>query len=304
MSGGGAVSGVLAASDLDQTLVFSERSAGADVAGLVPVEEYDGRTISWVTPAAWEVLGELVASGAFVPVTTRTPEQYLRIRWPQRPPRLAVCANGGVLLVDGEPDEAWTARVRRDLGGCAPLERVHARLTRVVGEARAAVPGSAEPAVRDVPGLFCYAVLRDGQRPALEGALLGDLTVLLDGWGYAVSLQGRKLYAVPRPLTKSAAVAEVVRRGGFAGFVAAGDSLLDTDLLVAARAAVRPGHGELLRAGWDHPGVRLLEAAGAAAGEETARWLLAAVRGTDRSARPAQKECSGPGNVPARTSSA
>ncbi|WP_432573766.1 HAD family hydrolase [Kineococcus sp. SYSU DK005] len=296
---------LLAASDLDQTLVFSRRSAEVDVAGLVPVEEYDGRTISWVTPAAWELLGALVASGAFVPATTRTAEQYLRIRWPHRPPHLAVCANGGVILVDGAPDEAWTARVRARLAGCAPLERVHAEVARAVAAAHAAVPGSEGPAVRDVPGLFCYAVLRDGQRAALEGPLLGDLTVLLDGWGYAVSLQGRKLYAVPRPLTKSAAVAEVVRRGGFAGSVAAGDSLLDADLLAAARAAVRPGHGELFRSGWEHPRVRLLASSGAAAGEETARWLLAAVApGSASGLVPAQKECSGPGKVPPRTSSA
>ncbi|WP_432488682.1 HAD family hydrolase [Kineococcus sp. SYSU DK018] len=271
------MSGLLAASDLDQTLVFSERSAGADVSTLVPVEEYDGRTISWVTPTAWGLLGELVASGAFVPVTTRTPEQYRRIRWPHHPPRTAVCANGGVVLVDGAADEAWTAEVRTRLRDCAPLERVHAEVARAVGRAHAAVPGSAEPAVRDVPGLFCYAVLRDGQRPALEGPALGDLTALLDGWGYAVSLQGRKLYAVPRPLTKSAAVAEVVRRGGFTGFAAAGDSLLDVDLLVAAREAVRPGHGELLRTGWEHPAARLLGASGAAAGEEIVRWLLGVV---------------------------
>ncbi|WP_432493303.1 HAD family hydrolase [Kineococcus gypseus] len=304
------MSGPLAASDLDQTLIFSERSAAADVAALVPVERYAGRTISWVTPQAWRLLGELVASGAFVPVTTRTREQYERVRWPQRPPRVAVCANGGVLLVDGEPDAAWAAAVRRALSGCAPLARVHAELSRVVDAARAAVPGSAEPAVRDVPGLFSYAVLREGQRPALEGEPLRQLTDRLDGWGYVVSLQGRKLYAVPRPLTKSAAVAEVVRRGGFDGFVSAGDSLLDADLLAAARAAVRPAHGELFRAGWEHPAVALLGAAGAEAGERTARWLLAAVRGEVLPPGPvpdpaqAQKECSSAGKAPVRTSSA
>lgn len=128
-----------------------------------------------------------------------------------------------------------------------------------------------------MPELFCYVVLRDGQRAELEGSRLGDLTVLLDGWGYTVSLQGRKLYAVPRPLTKSAAVAEVVSRCGADGFVSAGDSLLDVDLLVAARAARRPRHGELLAAGWEHPGVDLTGGVGAAAGEEIARWLLAQI---------------------------
>ena len=63
---------LLAASDLDQTLVFSRRSAQADLADLVEVEEYRGATISYVTPGAWSVLGSLVASGRFLPVTTRS----------------------------------------------------------------------------------------------------------------------------------------------------------------------------------------------------------------------------------------
>lgn len=266
--------GVLAASDLDQTLVFSARSAAEDVAGLVAVEEYEGRTISYVTPRAWDLLGSLVATGAFVPVTTRTPEQYARIRWPGAAPRHAVCANGGVLLVDGVPDPAWTARVRAALTGCAPQEEVHALLQDLADALVAAVPGSSDPAVRDVPGLFTYVVLRDGQRAALEGSRLGELTALLHERGHTVSLQGRKLYAVPRPLTKSAAVAEVLVRCGATGFVSAGDSLLDVDLLVAATASRRPRHGELLRSGWEHEGSTLTAATGAAAGEEIARWLL------------------------------
>ncbi|NAZ84028.1 HAD family hydrolase [Kineococcus sp. R8] len=269
---------LLAASDLDQTLVFSERSAARDVAGLVAVEEYEGRTISYVTPRAWDLLRELLATGDFVPVTTRTPAQYARIRWPAAPPAWAVCANGGVLLLDGRPDAAWSAQVRANLAAARALPEVHAVLARLAAELRALVPGSADPAVRSVEGLFAYVVLREGQRPPLEGARLGELTALLDGWGYGVSLQGRKLYAVPRALTKSAAVAEVVRRRGAAGFVAAGDSLLDVDLLLAAERGWRPGHGELLRAGWDDPGVVLVHDTGAAAGERIAEELLLAVR--------------------------
>lgn len=274
---------LIAASDLDQTLVFSSRSAVGDdvpdVTGLVEVEEYEGRVISYVTPGAWKLLAELVATGRFVPVTTRTPEQYARIRWPEAPPRFAVCANGGVLLVDGEPDAAWAAQVRANLAACGPQSDVMALLTTLAADLVAAVPGSDDPAVRAVPGLFCYVVLRDGQRAELEGSRLGELTAVLDDWGYAVSLQGRKLYAVPRPLTKSAAVEEVVSRCGAAGFVAAGDSLLDVDLLVAARASRRPRHGELLLAGWEHEGADLTAVAGAGAGEEIADWLLGQLNG-------------------------
>ncbi len=61
--------------------------------------------------------------------------------------------------------------------------------------------------------------------------------------------------------------------------LSAGDSLLDADLLLAADAAWRPGHGELADTGWTAPGVTALDEIGVAAGEEIARRFLARVRG-------------------------
>ena len=268
------MSGLLAASDLDQTLVFSARSAGADAAGLVVVEELDGRPLSSVAPDAVPLLERLTGAGVLVPVTTRTPAQYARIRLPGPPPRHAVCANGGVLLVDGLPDAAWTRRVERELAGCAPLDDVRAALEDLAAELLAAAPAGGAPGVHVVPGLFAYCVLRPGQREALALDRLEELSALAAGWGYGLSLQGRKLYAVPRGLTKAAAAQEVASRLGADGFVAAGDSLLDVDLLLAAVRGVRPRHGELLAAGWHAPSVELTAASGAAAGVEVARWFV------------------------------
>ncbi|NED85314.1 hypothetical protein G3I76_35170, partial [Streptomyces sp. SID11233] len=73
-----------------------------------------------------------------------------------------------------------------------------------------------------------------------------------------------KLYAVPRALTKSAALNEVAARTGATLTLAAGDSLLDADLLTAADRAWRPGHGELADQDWRHEGVTALAEAGVA----------------------------------------
>jgi hypothetical protein len=54
--------------------------------------------------------------------------------------------------------------------------------------------------------------------------------------------------------------------------------LLDAELLLAADAGFRPGHGELADTGWNAPGVTALEQVGVAAGEEIVRRLLARVR--------------------------
>lgn len=114
----------------------------------------------------------------------------------------------------------------------------------------------------------------------VERALLPeDWVKELGAWaeerGWTVSLQGRKIYAVPKPLTKSAAVHEVARRTGAELTLAAGDSLLDADLLLAADEGWRPGHGELADSGWTAPHVDVLDERGVLAGEEIVRRFAA-----------------------------
>jgi hypothetical protein len=84
---------------------------------------------------------------------------------------------------------------------------------------------------------------------------------------------------VPKPLRKSAALAEVIRRTGAEQVLAAGDSLLDADLLLAADRGWSPGHGELADSGWTAPHITALATVGVAAGEEILRRMLVGVSG-------------------------
>ncbi len=99
------------------------------------------------------------------------------------------------------------------------------------------------PEHRVAEDLFAYLVV---ERELLPEEWVKELAVWAENRGWTVSLQGRKIYAVPKPLTKSAAVHEVARRTGADLTLAAGDSLLDADLLLAADRGWRPG---LRRAG-------------------------------------------------------
>jgi hypothetical protein len=262
----------LVASDLDRTLIYSAAALGltmpdAQAPRLLCVETYRHAPLSYMTETAAELLTELAAQAVFVPTTTRTREQYRRVRLPGPPPAYAVCANGGHLLVDGESDPDWQAEVRRRLTGCAPLAEIRDHLRR-----------STDPAwllkERVAEDLFAYLVV---DRAALPDTYVKELTAWARPRGWTVSLQGRKIYAVPGPLTKSAAVAEVARRTGAERVYAAGDSLLDADFLGAADAGWRPGHGELADAGWNAPHIVALPERGVAAGE---RILAEALRAT------------------------
>lgn len=264
----------LVASDLDRTLIYSAAALGltmpdAEAPRLLCVEVYEGKPLSYVTEDAAALLGELGRAALFVPTTTRTREQYGRIHLPGPAPRFAICANGGHLLVDGVSDPDWRASVDERLAAeCAPLDEVRAHLVR-----------TADPAwllkERVAEDLFAYLVV---ERSLLPEGWVKELAVWAERRGWTVSLQGRKIYAVPKPLTKSAAMREVARRSGADLMLAAGDSLLDADLLLAADRAWRPGHGELADAGWTAPHVTALEDRGVAAGETILRELIGEVR--------------------------
>jgi hydroxymethylpyrimidine pyrophosphatase-like HAD family hydrolase len=120
--------------------------------------------------------------------------------------------------------------------------------------------------------LFAYLVV---DRARLPQTWVKELAAWAEPRGWTVSLQGRKIYAVPGPLTKSAAVAEVARRTGAARTYAAGDSLLDADMLLAAGHGWFPGHGELAGSGWSAPHVTGLSERGVAAGERIVREMCA-----------------------------
>jgi hypothetical protein len=202
-------------------------------------------------------------------VTTRTVEQYRRIDLGMRL-RHAVVANGGTLLVNGEPDPAWASSVTRRLhAGGAPLAEVRALAEKI------ADPGWVR-LLRVADDLFVYLVAHD--RSLIPD--LAPLTATLAGLGWTLSVQGRKVYLVPAALTKQAGVDEVVRRTGATAVVAAGDSLLDREMLAAADVAVRPAHGELHDAGWTAPHLRVTDMPGLLGGEQVVDELAAVARVT------------------------
>ncbi|GAA3305307.1 hypothetical protein GCM10020295_58700 [Streptomyces cinereospinus] len=211
---------VLVASDLDRTLIYSCAALAltmpdARAPRLLCVEVHESMPLSYLTETAAGLLTELADAAVFVPTTTRTRRQYLRINLPGPTPTYAICANGGHLLVDGVSDPDWHASVLARLADeCASLDEVQDHLLT-----------AADPVWvrkhRVADDLFAYLVV---ERELLPEEWVKELAVWAENRGWTVSLQGRKIYAVPKPLTKSAAVREVARRTGADLTLAAGDS--------------------------------------------------------------------------------
>ncbi len=258
--------------DLDRTVIYSPNALNLtmpDVLAprLLCVELYKSRPLSFMTEPAAADLVALGAAAMVVPTTTRTPAQLARVHLAGPMGRYAIASNGGHLLVDGVTDQDWEQQVRDALAACAPLAEVEGHLR---AQSTGPEVGQCFESLRVASDMFVYAVV---DRDRLPAAWRSDLA----GWcaerGWVTSLQGRKLYALPRALTKTAAAAEIMARTGARTLLAAGDSLLDGDLLQFADLAIRPDHGELAEADLQAEHLSVTKATGVLAGEEILRWL-------------------------------
>ncbi|WP_051406782.1 HAD family hydrolase [Nocardia sp. CNY236] len=255
-------------------MIYSHDAAGSESVSTVCVENLDGAPLSFMTTTAAQRMRALAEQAAIVPTTTRTIQQFGRIRLPGAPWRYAITSNGGNILVDGVPDSRWRIAIDAAVRvGGATLAEVSRRL-------RARIDDSWVKKFRTADHLFCYLVVEPQSVP--EGFL-----VEWDAWcrsrGWSASQQGRKIYTMPDAVCKSRAVAEVRARlrssgelGAQARTLAAGDGALDAEMLCAADSAIRPRHGELEHLAWRHPTVTVTRAAGILAGEEILDWFHAA----------------------------
>lgn len=212
---------VLFASDLDNTLLFSHRHARP---GDVCVERLEGREQGFMTPRVWEALGRLPEGVRLLPVTTRSIEQYRRIRWPGGP-EYAVTTNGGILLGPEGPDPAWLAASR---ALAEPWQEELARMYAWLPERPWCLRR------KMVDGLYLFAVCPEGTDMEAAAAECRRLTAL------TAEPSGRKLYLLPPGLDKGAAVEKACGFFDADVLICAGDSALDLPMLRLADLALVP----------------------------------------------------------------
>lgn len=209
--------------DLDGTLIFSARDKRP---GDIVIERKDGEEITCVTARQAEILPLL--SDVIIPLTSRSLEQYRRIAIPGFSPKYALCSNGGMLLVDGTPDEEWL-RQSRELVKPAADELGHFRSLLEKDEDR-----SFE--LRLVDGFFLVTKSAYPEK-TLERLGVGELC--------GCFVTNKTVYVVPNALGKGEAVRrftdhfwEKLPKNPKIRITAAGDALMDVTMLNRADRAV------------------------------------------------------------------
>ncbi|MFJ5965739.1 HAD family hydrolase [Bacillus sp. NPDC093026] len=228
------------ASDLDRTLIYSQRMIQQyPYEGAYElVELLDERPLSYMSVETKKSLKAIHQAGCFMPVTTRTTAQYERITCFQEElkPEYAVTMNGGCILHHGKPLEDWQAIVDERLRLCMPVREMLRAIS-------ALSISFWVKRTRTAEGRFLYLIMKDEYITQIP---LAELRIWGEERGWQVSLQGRKLYFIPQPLNKWAAVAFLKERLQLEHVFGAGDSLLDAELIRQADTGFVPRHGEVL----------------------------------------------------------
>ncbi|MFJ7935846.1 HAD family hydrolase [Sporosarcina sp. NPDC096371] len=260
---------ILFTSDLDRTLIYSNNMMKkypilGDVAG---IEYKDDEIISFMSNQSVELLKQFHEKHLFVPVTTRTIDQYERIvafqQWIR--PKYAITNNGGTILVDGKRDVEWDQMIRQEIAATSlPKEDLLKLFANISNK-------DWVEKVHNSDDLFYIIYINRQHFPYQEHT---NFEKEFNKIGWKIYLQGRKLYILPAQLDKAIAVAHLQKHVDYDLHIAAGDSLMDYEMLVQADISYSPTHGEIFEKKCDDPKVIWLKELGATSTEELLGHLL------------------------------
>lgn len=211
----GSGSKILFACDLDNTLIHSHKRRRADD---ICVELYAEHEQSFMSPRAVNLLKKISERVLFVPVTTRSVDQYRRIFWTEdfRPP-YAVVANGSFLL-DGDRQENFLRAVVSPY-----VEELEIQCEKFSTDDRFNI-------CRIVDESFLFLRCRDDV----------DADKIFFDTCLTAQHTGKKIYLFPPDLNKGAALRRLKEKFSPDKVFCAGDSEIDLPMLELADVAFAP----------------------------------------------------------------
>ena len=215
---------ILFACDLDNTLIHSYRHKESDD---ICIEHYQGREQSFINANVVELLKAVCKAVKFVPVTTRSIEQYRRIRWINgTEPEYAVTTNGANLIHDSEIDPQW------QLESASYIQPYEGELQQQRDKLN---QHKAFSICRIVDGSFLFLKCRDDvDATTLVGELKSNTTL-------TVEQTGRKIYLLPPPINKGKALNRLKKKFSPILTVSAGDSEMDLPMLKLSDISYKVG---------------------------------------------------------------
>ena len=220
------------ATDLDRTMIYSKRFLkGVNSDDIMLVETSRGKEISYMSKQAMQKLELLTKKIQVIPVTTRSVEQFKRVSIFAKC-EYAITSNGGIILYKGEILDEWEEIIN---GMLKPYEKSFKEIIQLIDKQKFI---TRKPSLVD--GKFIFAKTDDVKN--CEEFL--QKTINKNIWNYTI--QNKKVYVIPKKITKKAALNYICTKLlNDYEVIASGDGLMDLEMLEYAKIAIIPKHGDL-----------------------------------------------------------
>lgn len=219
-------------SDLDRTLIYSNKFIGKEKKEIC-IETLNGEEISYMSPKTIEYLKEILKLKKFIPTTTRSIEQFKRIKFKEQDVNFewSIVSNGGNILYKGEIIKEWKQILHDRLKTCGSLDHVMESFKRkydnIVGINK----------LRDVDNIFFYIVI---DKNTFNENNITFFHEFLSEFKWNLYVNGRKIYFLPEVVTKEAAIEFLIKYLGESKFGVLGDSVMDLNMLKLSHKAYVP----------------------------------------------------------------
>lgn len=222
--------------DLDRTIIYSSKFID-DSNRFVCIEEKEGVEISYMSNKSIKYLRDIMKFVKVIPSTTRSIEQFKRIDFAEYNINFpwAIVSNGGNILYKGMPLNEWNKVLKSQLKKCEALIKVREVFKRYENS-------NYITNIRDVDELFFYIVI---DKEKFKKDFLEEFKLYLHSVNWDLYINGRKIYFIPKPVSKENAVEFLLKYLGEERFGALGDSIMDFNMLALSNLAYIPRGSEL-----------------------------------------------------------
>lgn len=225
-------------SDLDRTIIYSNKfleEYSLKDSNYECIEIVEEKETSYISLKTIEYIKDIQKNAMFIPTTTRTTEQFRRINFSKYNIDFtyAITSNGGTILKNNEPLKEWDEiieKIKKNSGTRENMTNEFEKYRRVPGILK----------FKNAGDLFLYMVV-DKSIFTIE-SIKGYIEILeSNNWIHYIS--GRKVYFLPKGITKENAIKYIVDKEKINKFVSMGDSTMDLGMLQLAPISFALKHG-------------------------------------------------------------
>ena len=226
---------VILFSDLDRTIIHSSKFLKESVNPEIVEFNKDKKPISYMEKEALLLLNELSNNLLFIPVTTRSLEQYKRIDLKIKP-LYSITSNGGIILKNNKRLKSWDDFIKNNISNKNYMEiqdklkLINKYLTRELTL---------------IDNVFFFSKINDNNLFELNY----ELDNILKYYDWTYTIQGNKIYIMPKFISKENAINYLLRnelsKDNF--IITAGDGKLDYNFvfLPGSNLSIVPLNSEL-----------------------------------------------------------